>query len=110
MRCDNLTSVYYNSEDPVEFKGRSIFTSYDTATLYVPETAVEKCKLIAPWKNFNSIQAYQFDGIEDITVDNNLPCEVYNLSGVKVADATEGLTPGLYIVRQGSNVKKISVK
>ena len=47
----------------------------------------------------NNIVAPEYDG----------PTEVYNLNGIKVADSTEGLAPGLYIVRQGSSVKKIAV-
>lgn len=111
--CSNITSVYYDAEDPVEFN-KYVFSSdnYSKATLYVPETAVEKSKLIDPWKNFNTIQAFEFNGIEVITedIDSNLPCEVYNLAGVKVADSTEDLNPGLYIIHQGSAVKKIVVK
>lgn len=42
--------------------------------------------------------------------DADAPVEVYNLYGVKVADTTSRLTPGIYIVRQGKTVKKIAVK
>ena len=35
---------------------------------------------------------------------------VYNLSGIKVADSTENLQPGIYIIRKGMVVKKIAVK
>ncbi len=49
-------------------------------------------------------------GIGDVTVDENseYPVEWYNLQGVK-ADG-ENLAPGLYIRRQGREVKKIIVK
>ncbi|MDE6288272.1 MAG: leucine-rich repeat domain-containing protein [Muribaculaceae bacterium] len=108
--CKNLTTVVYDSEDPLEFNYNIFdYATYTSATLYVPETAVEKCKQIDPWKNFKNIQ--QFDGVDDITVDVDMtaPCEVYTISGVKVADSTEGLATGLYIVRQGSVVKKIRI-
>ncbi len=43
-------------------------------------------------------------------IDLNAPVEVYNLNGLKVADSIETLAPGIYIVRQGVNVRKIAIK
>lgn len=40
-------------------------------------------------------------------IDYNAPYEVYNLRGMRVADSLSGLPAGLYIVRQGSVVKKL---
>lgn len=117
--CTNLNSVYYNSENPIE-EGADIFrgnlpdgtTIYDNAVLYVPAAAVEKCKLIDPWKNFKNIQEYGFSGIDDIAadIDSNYPCEIYNLNGIKTATDINTLAPGIYILRQGSKVRKIAVK
>lgn len=111
--CYNLSSVYYDSEEPKVFES-NIFDSatYSSATLYVPEIAIENCKVINPWKNFNNIQAYEFNGIDDVLADfdSELPYEIYNLNGMKVAESTEGLNSGIYILRQGSSVKKIAVK
>jgi len=42
--------------------------------------------------------------------DPDAPVEVYNINGLKVADSTDNLPAGLYIVRQGKSVKKIIVK
>lgn len=50
-------------------------------------------------------------GISDISVDNNntdAPIEYFNLDGMHVSG--ENLTPGIYIRRQGTDVKKILVK
>ena len=57
-------------------------------------------------------------GIDDIVYDSKTsgdidftaPMEVYNLQGVMVSDNVENLANGIYIVRQGKNVKKIAVK
>ncbi|CCX47819.1 putative uncharacterized protein [Bacteroides sp. CAG:927] len=58
-------------------------------------------------------------GIEDVTVDGgnesgdidfSAPVEFYNLQGVRVSDSMENLSNGIYIVRQGNNVRKIAVK
>lgn len=111
--CNSLTAVYYNAQDPLEFDS-NIFDAdtYSTATLYVPAGAGRKCKNINPWMNFNSIENFDFDGIEDISVDIDLyaPCEVFTLGGIKVADSLDNLSSGVYLVRQGNAVKKIAVK
>lgn len=43
-------------------------------------------------------------------IDYSAPYEVYNLQGMKVGTTTSGLIPGIYIIRQGSVVKKIVVR
>ena len=48
----------------------------------------------------DQLPAQEFDG----------PVEVFDLNGVKVSDTTENLAKGIYVVRQGSAVKKIVVK
>ena len=67
---------------------------------------------IDPWKNFKNIVVNDLSGIEGVTTDFNAdePYEVYNLNGVKAGNTLNGLTPGIYIVRQFNTVKKISVK
>ena len=116
-QCSDLTSIYYSANDPI-VADSSVFTAlndqiYNFANLYVPEEAVEKCKQIDPWRHFKNIQAYDFaTGIVEIEDDINSdePYEVYNLNGMKISSSMENLAPGLYIVTQGSVVKKINVK
>ena len=48
-------------------------------------------------------------GVADITVDNtDAPVEYYNLQGVRVA--TDNLTPGIYIRRQGTATTKVILR
>ena len=48
-------------------------------------------------------------GIGEVAVDNeNAPVEYFNLQGVRVP--ADNLTPGIYIFRQGTDVKKVLVK
>ncbi len=61
------------------------------------------------------VACYTFDGrsstnIEDISIDDNknVPVEWYNLQGIRVDG--ENLKSGIYIRRQGREVKKILVK
>lgn len=112
--CTGLTSVYYAAEEPA-VSGVTVFPDevYTSATLYVPEEAVEKCKQIDPWKNFNSILSYDFSGIEETVVDinNEDPFEVFSVDGIRVSsNSLDGLVPGIYVVRQGNAIKKVIVK
>ena len=67
---------------------------------------------ITPWNLFKNIVVNEFSGVGEIAadIDTNLPYEIYNLNGVKVGNNIEGLASGVYIIRQGQNVKKVSVK
>lgn len=113
MYCCSLTSITYLANEPIE--GNSdIFDSstYDTATLYMSEAGKDKGKDINPWKNFKNIKVYDPASIDEIFTDFNedAPYEIFNLNGVKVADTTENLPSGIYILRQGNLAKKIAVK
>lgn len=85
--------------------------------------STEECKIIAMtmYENVPVVEVsvnVATDGIEDVVADGNesgnidfsAPVEVYNLSGLFVADTVDGLTPGIYIVRQGKNVVKHLIK
>ena len=52
----------------------------------------------------------EYNGVESIVSDSWSPIEVYNLNGYKVADSTDNLASGIYIIRQGTKTYKISVK
>lgn len=54
--------------------------------------------------------------LEDVSADANMPCEVYNISG-KLLSTTddlsgvlESLSTGLYIIRQGTTTRKVSIR
>ena len=53
-------------------------------------------------------------GVESIVCDGSIdysrPVEVFTLGGSHVSDSIEGLLRGIYIVRQGGNTQKITVK
>lgn len=110
--CLDLKSVYYDTSDPI-IGDMSVFDYvYNKATLFVPTEAINKCKEIEPWKYFFNIEAYDFSNVEDVIVeiDETLPYDIFNLNGMKVSNNIEDLNPGIYIVRQGSKIKKINIK
>lgn len=50
------------------------------------------------------------DGEYDLEADVDDYEEVYNINGIRVADSVKNLKPGIYIIRRGTEVKKIIVK
>ena len=46
---------------------------------------------------------------DDGAIDYSAPYEVYSINGMKVADTTDDLAPGIYIIRQGKNVEKVAL-
>ena len=111
-RCPNIKDIYYSATNPVEglpdMFDRNV---YSNATLHLIEDAISRAKTIDPWKQFNSIKAYNFSSLIDVVTDEFLDpeIEVYDLNGIKVGDSVDHLTSGTYIVRQNATVKKIII-
>lgn len=64
-------------------------------------------------KNIRMVGIGPASAIDEVVVDSpetDYPTEVYNLSGIKVADSTDNLPAGIYIVRRGPSVKKIAIR
>ena len=101
---------------PPEMDNYDVFYSevYDMAVLHVLKGAKEEYMTAFGWSNFcNIIDDLEKDnsGIEEIndTEDSQYPMEFYNLNGIKAGDCMEALTPGIYIVRQGSKISKLVI-
>ncbi|MDE5553710.1 MAG: leucine-rich repeat domain-containing protein, partial [Muribaculaceae bacterium] len=115
--CDMIKTIIYPTQKPCELD-TDIFSAkvFRSATLYVPDEAVNTFKSLPVWCLFRHIKGIESSGIEDVLnnsdsceIDYSTPYEVYNLNGVKVGNSTDGLAPGLYIVRQGRAVEKIAL-
>ena len=90
--CFQISSVYYNCDNPIEIYDYVIFSCQDNATLYVPEAAVDKCKITSPWKDFKSIEAFDFTGVESVSGEiANTIIGRYNPAGTPVDDNYKGL-------------------
>lgn len=64
-------------------------------------------------KNIKMVGIGPASAIDEVIVDApeaNYPTEVYNLSGVKVAESTDNLPAGIYIVRRGPSAQKIAIR
>lgn len=123
--CQNLKEVYSLTSIPPTAPDDA-FSTYDGITLYVPvgsRSAYENTETC--WCQFLDIIESNFSDIDELfkanyvdintgiapiaTTNSNEPAKVYNLNGYYLGNSTENLPGGIYIVRQGSTVKKIKV-
>lgn len=105
--------VIYHSDEPVEYPYLEFpQNTYDEGCLYVEDGGEELARQRLPWSNFKYIRPMsEYVGIDvlDISQTDNVPTRVYTLNGIFMGESTAGLSPGVYVVRQGANVKKISI-
>ena len=106
--CDRIKDVYaYPTVPPTIYT--NTFTSYvnDNATLHVTEECRYVYENTMYWKYFvNILEDLKYTAVENIEADiNNVQTEYYDLSGRRVARPEKG--SGIYIVKQGSTVKKV---
>ncbi|MBD5213508.1 MAG: leucine-rich repeat protein, partial [Bacteroidales bacterium] len=111
--CTGLTSIYYGAKVPIECSPQ-LFSdeTYVMATLYMSDEGIEIGRTINPWKNFLNIEVQDSSAVKDVfsDFDDNAPYEIYNINGVKIGNSFDGLSRGIYIVRQGVTAKKVVVK
>ncbi len=90
--------------DPFDYIDKEI------CTLYVPAESIEAYKQAPEWKDFVLVKKVEsgIDSIVDSPTDATT--EVFDLTGVKVANSSENLPAGIYLVRKGSTVTKITVR
>ena len=62
------------------------------------------------WMDKKLGYTYKPNGIADVTLDTTLPYQIYDLSGQSYTDDVQRLPRGIYIVKQGSNTRKVQVR
>ena len=113
--CTGLTKYYsYSATPPVCGSQALDDINKWECTLYVLDNSVESYKAASQWKEFFFIEETDEENIpssdvKDIELEESEDIEVYDLNGVKVSNTTSGLTKGVYIVRKGSETKKVFV-
>lgn len=108
--CSKLAEITcLGSNPPKGEKNAFDDEQYNEAVVKVPDGKADSYKSTSPWSYF--AKPLEVSGIAEISVDfdANLPYLIYNLGGVYVGGDIESLPAGIYIVRQGSVAKKISV-
>ena len=120
--CTSLTSIQCDALTPPSL-GNNVFYNVDkmACTLIVPEESLGAYQVADQWKDFLNVSGVEEIAIEDSNISvesgmiinrNNVIIEVYNLSGAKVytgSDAEVSLNGGMYIVKVGDKVVKITI-
>ena len=106
--CTALKSLTVNALMPPSVARESFDdTVFASATLIVPEESREEYENDPVWGLFVSKDIAV--GLDEIDAMSDGEIEVYDLKGVKIASGLKGLPKGIYIVRRGSRVSKISI-
>lgn len=116
------TFIYTSLEDAKADNGGNIVeykceydSDYNSIGTYVYNNTTADVQTIY-FKLMDSYNDYTFTYvggetcINGIEAENATGTEVFTLNGVKVANSTNGLEKGVYVVRQNGNAKKIIIK
>lgn len=121
---EHSTPLYYivsNAKEPILQNNQQVtkqqLSSNEILELLNSNLKSGWCRWVRGTDGFPTLDYYPYiAGINDVYVDDSynnadfaLPCEVYNINGIKIAGSTDNLAPGIYFVLKGSNVKKIIV-
>ena len=109
--CTGLTEFYSYAATPPICGDQALDDIIKwNCRLYVPIGSESLYKKAPQWKDFFYIDGVE-SGIDTIFIDpQNNNIEIFDINGIKLTTRLEDLPAGIYIVRQGKNVKKIAVK
>ena len=120
-------------EVPIECSSICDDDTFKEAILYVPKGTKTAYEKVDPWRNFWNIEEMDFSGVEGIEadeygephisvnngivtidgIDSNASIIVYDIWGRMVhngiSHTIDSLPSGLYVVKVGSNIIKISI-
>lgn len=108
--------VIYHTSSPQYIRTKKFLPQafYDNAILYVNADGVEKAKKTLPWSQFKTILPISPSSIDSVKEEKSnideCPGEIYTINGIYAGTTTESLSPGIYILRQGSRTKKIVIE
>lgn len=123
--CGKLREVYCPSPIPPLWKiyyayWPTTFATFDTANLYVPEESIPLYRELkgnpkgeSGWYQFKNILPIESASVGEIESDNfdeDIPVEIFSVNGTLLYKGLKSgcsLPKGIYIIRQGSLVKKV---
>lgn len=115
-RCSQLKIVNVYSIIPPTIESDPFYESFpEYMVLHVPQGTKETYNKANVWKDFGTIiddLPNDESGIEDVVIGDGLIKYIYDLNGVCVFSGISDykLPVGVYIIRQGSNRKKMIIR
>lgn len=109
--CPKLKTINCFAVTPPEIFSKT-FSDF-SADLHIPKGTKKAYQTTSYWHYFNNMNddLDPSDGVEKIDSGvSGETVEIYDMRGVKVGVSTEGLVPGIYIMKLGGKVKKIAVQ
>lgn len=106
--CHGLTEITVEWEHALE-ASEDVFSTYtfENATLRIPENTRAYYMKVNPWKNFLSINDGSSTGVESISADMG-DYIIFTTGGLPVSGRIT--SPGIYIIKDNSSVKKIYLR
>ena len=109
----NVSKRNNNALSPQEFKSSETIQDLNNSndSLYCKWVAGENGYPIPDYYSelLADIQDIIIDS-PDLDIDYDKPLNIFNLNGIKISEAVDNLAPGIYIIRQGSIIRKIVIK
>ena len=114
--CKSLSNIVCKGKTPSN-ADTNVFDEdvYENASLFVPAGCVESYQSVSPWSLFKKISVKDTSGVEKINeleyeTSSESSWHVYDLNGRDISDSIENLSEGIYVVREGTKLRKILVK
>lgn len=111
--CTELLTVIYSTSNLIAAPDDVFdWKTYLQGCLKVGAGGIENAKKISPWKNFSTIVENDLSGFDEVHSFDfyNSSTRIYNFNGEYVSDTLDGLESGMYIVQNGTSVRKIVLK
>jgi hypothetical protein len=93
--CFKLTTVVSLIEEPFAIEGNwtefGTFSSFNKATLYVPNGTIAKYKATVGWRDFIYILEFDPSGINNVLYNERKDAPAYNLNGRRVNQPQKGI-------------------
>jgi hypothetical protein len=112
--CIRLTSIICDAIVPPTAEYLTFNTdTYANCQLLVPDESIDSYKSQYVWSKFANIIANpEYDAIDspEASYSTTSHPTIYNLNGTAVSGDIQSLSPGIYIIKEGSKSRKILVK
>ena len=93
--CHGITEVYCSAENVPETKSNAFYNSpIASATLYVPESAIEQYQTKEPWSGFGTIVGLtqdELDTVESVKASDATKAKYFDLHGREMSKSKKGL-------------------
>lgn len=115
--CPNLKEVELLNPEPV-YINDCVFAYTEcpyNGTLYVPTGTADKYRQMPVWQDFKEIIEGRMPTKVEMSLSDSDRIDIYGVNGMLIkqgcdSSSLNALTPGIYLIRQGSEMKKLVIR